>query len=90
LQTFAFGIGDVNQPPTFQRSQADHDGLFHFYWQDTWKPHPRLAFNYGLAWSFESNALNHDLTKPAFLAPIFGPGGLGHERHAYLRFTPAR
>ena len=89
LQTFAFGIGDPNQPPAFQRSQADHDRLFHFYWQDTWKLHPRLAFNYGLAWSFESNALNHDLTKPAYLAPLFGAGGLGHERHAYLRFTPA-
>src|ERR1035437_9080650 len=89
LKTFTFGIGDINQPPTFQRSQADHDRLFHVYWQDTWKLHPRFAFNYGLAWSFESNALNHDLTKPQYLAPIFGANGLGHERHAYLRFTPA-
>jgi hypothetical protein len=86
---FAFGIGDINQPPTFQRSQADHDRLFHVYWQDTWKVRPRLAINYGLAWSFESNALNHDLTKPQYLAPIFGANGLGHEQHAYLRFTPA-
>jgi len=89
LQTFSFGIGDPNQPPTFQRDQADHDRLFHFYWQDTWKLAPRFAFNYGLAWNFESNALNHDLTKPQFLAPIFGAKGLGHEQHTYLRFTPA-
>lgn len=89
LKNFTFGIGDVNQPPAFQRSQADHDRLFHFYWQDTWKLHPRLALNFGLAWSFESNALNHDLTKPQFLTPIFGPNGLGKEEHAYLRFTPA-
>jgi hypothetical protein len=89
LQTFAFGIGDINQPPAFQRSQADHDRLFHLYWQDTWKLHPRFTFNYGLAWSFESNALNHDLTKPQYLAPIFGAGGLGHEQHVWLRFTPA-
>ncbi len=89
LQNFSFGIGDVNQPPAFQRDQADHDRLFHVYWQDTWKLHPRFAFNYGLAWSFESNALNHDLTKPQFLAPIFGANGLGQEQHAYLRFTPA-
>ncbi len=89
LQTFVFGIGDINQPPTFQRSQADHDRLFHVYWQDTWKVHPHFAFNYGLAWSFESNALNHDLTKPQYLAPIFGANGLGHEQHAYLRFSPA-
>ena len=71
LKTFVFGIGDVNQPPTFQSSQADHDRLFHVYWQDTWKVRPRFAFNYGLAWSFESNALNHDLTKPQYLAPDF-------------------
>ena len=89
LKTFVFGIGDVNQPPTFQRSQADHDRLFHVYWQDTWKVRPHFTFNYGLAWSFESNALNHDLTKPQYLAPIFGANGLGHEQHAYLRFSPA-
>src|SRR5262249_53311414 len=57
LKNFAFGIGDINQPPSFQRDQADHDRLFHFYWQDTWKLAPRLAVNYGLAWSYESNAL---------------------------------
>ena len=42
LKNFVFGIGDINQPPTFQRSQADHDRLFHVYWQDTWKLRPRL------------------------------------------------
>jgi hypothetical protein len=89
LQTFTFGIGDINQPPAFQRSNADHDNLIHVYWQDTWKLRPRLTLNFGLAWSYESNALNHDLTKPAFLAPIFGTAGLSPEKHAPLRFTPA-
>ncbi|HJZ96542.1 MAG TPA: TonB-dependent receptor [Candidatus Solibacter sp.] len=89
LKNFAFGVGDINQPPSFQRNQADHDRLFHVYWQDTWKVAPRVAVNYGLAWSYESNALNHDLTKPQLLAPIFGANGLGHEEHAKLRFTPA-
>ena len=89
LKNFVFGIGDVNQPPAFQRDQADHDRLFHLYWQDTWKLRSRFTLNYGLAWSFESNALNHDLTKPQILAPVFGAGGLGHEKHAYYRFTPA-
>jgi Carboxypeptidase regulatory-like domain len=87
LQTFVFGIGDINQPPAFQRNQADHDNLLHFYWQDTWKVRPGFTLNYGLAWSFESNALNHDLTKPKFLAPLFGNNA--REQHAYLRFTPA-
>jgi hypothetical protein len=89
LKNFVFGIGDVNQPPSFQRDQADHDRLFHVYWQDTWKLAPRFAFNYGLAWSFESNALNHDLTKPQLLAPVFGSSGIGNEQHAHARFTPA-
>jgi hypothetical protein len=89
LKNFSFGVGDINQPPAFQRDQADRDHLFHVYWQDTWKLAPRFSFNYGLAWSYESNALNHDLTKPQFLAPIFGPGGIGHEDHAPLHFTPA-
>ena len=71
LKSFLFGIGDLKQPPSFQRGQADHDNLLHFYWQDTWKLHPRLTLNFGLAWSFESNALNHDLTKPQILAPVF-------------------
>ena len=88
LQYFVFGVGDVNQPPAFQPDQADHDRLFHIYWQDTWTLIPRLTLNYGLAWSFESNALNHDLTKPQLLAPLFGAKGLGKEDHAYLRFTP--
>ena len=89
LKTFVFGIGDVNQPPAFQRDQAGHDNLLHFYWQDSWKVRPHFTLNYGLAWSFESNALNHDLTKPQFLAPVFGSDGIGHEKHTYLRFTPA-
>ena len=89
LQSFVFGIGDINQPPAFQRGEADHDNLLHFYWQDTWKLYPRFTLNYGLAWSFETNALNHDLTKPAFLTPVFGQQGLGPEHHAWFHFTPA-
>ena len=89
LKNFVFGVGDINQPPSFHHDQADHDRFFHVYWQDTWKLDPRFTFNYGLAWTFESNALNHDLTKPQLLAPIFGADGLGHEKHAWLHFTPA-
>jgi hypothetical protein len=89
LMNFDFGIGDPNQPPAFHHGDADHDNLFHVYWQDTWKVRRHFTLNYGLAWSFESNALNHDLTKPQFLAPIFGENGLGPEKHAWLHFTPA-
>ncbi len=88
LQSFAFGIGDNRQPPAFQRGNADHDTQTHVYWQDAWKLRPNLTLNYGLAWSFESNLLNHDLSKPAFLAPFFGQEGLLPAKHAWLRFSP--
>jgi hypothetical protein len=89
LKSFSFGVGDVNQPPSFQRDRADHDRLFHIYWQDTWKLNARLALNYGLAWSFESNGLNHDLSKPQLLAPIFGQANLEPESHDWKRISPA-
>jgi len=85
---FQTGVGDPSQPPSFQRGDADHDNVFHVYAEDTWKIRPRLSLNYGLAWSYESGALNHDLTKPAYLAPIFGSGGLGYEQHSPHNFSP--
>jgi hypothetical protein len=51
------------------------------------KIRPRFSLNYGLAWSYESNALNFDLTKPAYLAPVFGANGLG-EQHSPRNFSP--
>jgi len=88
LKSFAFGIGDPRQPPPFQMGNADHDNTFHFYWQDSWKIKPSLTLTYGLGWSYESNALNHDLTKPAYLAPIYGANNLGPEHHDFKHFSP--
>ncbi len=88
VYSFQMGIGDPSQPPAFNRSAADHDNLFHLYAEDTWKIRPRLNLNYGLAWSYETGALNHDLTKPAYLAPLFGAGGLGAERQSPHNFSP--
>jgi len=85
---FTIGVGNPTQPPLFQRGNADHDNLFHLYAEDTWKIRPRFSLNYGLAWSYESNALNHDLTKPSYLAPIFGADGLGYEQHSPRNFSP--
>ena len=69
---FAMGVGDINQPPLWNRGNADHDNTMHFYWQDNWRVKPRFSLNYGLAWTYESNALNYDLTKPDYLAPLYG------------------
>ena len=88
VAAFTIGVGNPTQPPLYQRGNADHDNLFHFYGEDTWKIHPRFSLNYGLAWSFESNALNHDLTKPTYLEPIFGANGLGEEQHSPRNFSP--
>jgi hypothetical protein len=88
VYSFQMGIGDPSQPPKFDRGDADHDNLFHVYAEDTWKVRPRFNLNYGLAWSYETGALNYDLTKPAYLAPIFGASGLGAEPHAPHNFSP--
>jgi hypothetical protein len=88
LKSFAFGIGDPRQPPPFQLGNADHDNTFHYYWQDSWKIKPSFTLTYGLGWSYESNALNHDLTKPVYLAPIFGANNLGPEQHDFRHFSP--
>ena len=85
---FEMGVGDINQPPTYDKSAAEHDNTLHFYWQDAWRIRPKFSINYGLAWTYESNALNYDLTKPAYLAPIFGAGNLGHELHQPHNFSP--
>ncbi len=88
VYSFQMGIGDPSQPPAFNRSNADHDNLFHVYAEDTWKIRPHFNLNYGLAWSYESGALNHDLTKPEYLAPIFGSNGLGAEGQSPHNFSP--
>ena len=50
--------------------------FYRVYFADTWRARSRLTLNFGVGWSYESNALNHDLTKPALLAPILGETGL--------------
>lgn len=85
---FEMGVGDINQPPLYDKSDADHDNTMHFFWQDNWRVKPKFSLNYGLAWTYESNALNYDLTKPEYLAPIYGAGNLGKELHTPHNFTP--
>lgn len=58
------------------------------YAEDAWRLHDRVTATYGLGWSFDG-VLNHDLRKPALLAPILGDGGLGPTEHNWRNFAPA-
>jgi len=89
LKNFSFSVGDTRQPPPFQIGNANHDNTFHFYWQDTWKVKPSFTLTYGLGWNYESNALNHDITKPQWLAPFFGANNLGPEQHDFKHYSPS-
>lgn len=70
VAAFAFGLGDPSQPPPYNAQNARNNRRYHVFWQDTWRVKPRFTLNYGLAWQFESTLTNHDLDKPALLAPI--------------------
>ena len=50
--------------------------------------HDRVTLTYGLGWGFDG-VLNHDLSKPALLAPLLGSDGLGPTRPARDNFAPA-
>ncbi len=89
LAGFQTGVGDPSQPPPFDLQQAKQSNRWRFYWQDTWQVRPRFSFQYGLAYSYETNLLNYDLSKPGYLGPIFGAGGLAPPRKDPNNFAPS-
>jgi hypothetical protein len=66
------GIGDPSQPPLFQTENARRTKRFRFYGQDSWLIKPGFTLSFGASYQFETNLQNHDLTKPALLAPLIG------------------
>ncbi len=89
LFTMTVGIGDPSQPPPYGIAEARQNNRYHLFWQDTWRIRPRFTLNYGLAWSYESTLVNHDLDKPAYLAPILGANGLKASDHDYNNISPS-
>jgi hypothetical protein len=84
---FLMGIGDRAQP-SYNLENARGNDRFHAYIQDGWKLTPDFTLNYGLGWEHETNVLNYDLPKPAYLAPIYG-SDLSATKKEYKNFTPA-
>src|SRR5262245_12334384 len=85
--TFILGIGDRSQP-SYPRDEARHNNRYHLYVQDSWQATPSVTLNVGLGWQHESNLLNHDLAKPAYLAPIYG-SDLSPTEKRFKNFSPA-
>ena len=58
------------------------------YFGDAWRLAPRWTLAAGLAWTYEPNVLNHDLSKPDLLLPLLGPDRLGPPRPKRAGFSP--
>jgi hypothetical protein len=87
LQTVMVPVGDDPRVPQEGGGIVRRWNTLRLYFQDTWRLHPRLTLNYGLGWDIDRN-LNYDLNKPALLAPILGPDGLGPTRKQWKNFSP--
>jgi hypothetical protein len=75
LRSFQTAIGsDENLQKGFRNSRSLD--VIRLYAGDVWRVSPRVTVSGGLSWLYEPNVLNHDLTKPALLAPILGPDRL--------------
>ncbi len=82
------GIGDPSQPPPYNIDQAKSNNRYRVYASDSWRVKPNFTLNYGLAWSLESTLVNRDLSKPAYLAPLYG-SDLSPTNNNYHNFSPA-
>ena len=87
LQSMTVGIGDPGVPQE-DGGVARRWNTLWLYAEDAWRLHDRVTLTYGLGWGFDG-VLNHDLSKPALLAPLLGSDGLGPTRPAWDNFAPA-
>ena len=88
LAGFATGVGNPGQPQPFNFDTAARNNRYRIFAGDQWRLHPRFTLNYGVAWVYEDKLLNHDLDRPAFLAPLLG-GDLSAPRRDKNNFDPS-
>lgn len=72
VRDISMGIGDPNLP--FNGEGDTTNNRIQIYAGDTWKITPNLTFNFGVAYRWDSNLWNHDLTRPALIAGLFDDG----------------
>jgi hypothetical protein len=89
--TISMGVGDAKQPAAYNYDSAARSDAYRLYIQDTWQIRPKFSFSYGVAWSYDSNIVNHDLEKPEYLRPVLGgPNAiLSPTRKDWNNFDPA-
>lgn len=71
----AVGVGDPTQPPPFRTDIARQSNRYRAYAQDSWLMKPGFTLSYGASYQYETNLLNHDLTRPELLRPLLGELG---------------
>jgi hypothetical protein len=67
------GIGDPNLPFNNNGKNTINDRI-QLYAGDAWRLTPRITFNFGIAYRYDSNLWNSDLQRPAIIAPLFTNG----------------
>ncbi|HEX8068829.1 MAG TPA: TonB-dependent receptor [Pyrinomonadaceae bacterium] len=87
VRSFSVGVGSA-VPYQRDGARARTGQVWHLYGHDTWRLHPRLTLDYGLGWFYDPY-LNRDLSKPAYLAPLFGRDALAPVRADKNNFAPA-
>lgn len=88
IYTFLTGIGDSGQPQAFNLQTASHNNRIRAFFADQWRVSSRLTLDYGVAYSIETNILNHDLDRPKILAPLLG-GDLSAPKRDKNNFDPS-
>jgi hypothetical protein len=73
VRDFFLGIGDPTLPFNNNGKNTINNRI-QVYGGDGWRITPRLNLNFGVAYRYDTNLWNHDLSRPAVIAPLFTGG----------------